>query len=96
MQADAVTMASYTGVPGILPPPGIFGDAQFFVLQSLDSDTETRDFSPVFLESGGVSAPLSSLGTLCSVPVIITNSDASLDSDTKMRDFRLCFNHSLR
>ncbi|GAX81123.1 hypothetical protein CEUSTIGMA_g8557.t1 [Chlamydomonas eustigma] len=41
--------------PTPLPKTGIFGDPQLFVLESMDSDTETRNFGPVrFNVSGAV------------------------------------------
>jgi hypothetical protein len=37
-----------------LPPKGIFGDPQLFVLESRDPDSETRNFSPVTVDVNGV------------------------------------------
>lgn len=51
--ATATTLASGWS-PDPMPAAGIFGDPQLFVLESRDSDTEDRNFSPVFMESGGV------------------------------------------
>lgn len=44
--------------PGLKPSPtpkyGIFGDPQYFVLESRDGDSEDRNFSPVTFNSSGV------------------------------------------
>ena len=37
-----------------LPPKGIFGDPQLFVLESRDPDSETRNFGPVIVDVNGV------------------------------------------
>jgi hypothetical protein len=39
--------------PQPLPPAGVYGDPQLFVLESRDADSETRNFAPVLLELGG-------------------------------------------
>ena len=39
--------------PDPVPPSGIFGDPQLFAFESLDSDTETRNFSPVLFNVSG-------------------------------------------
>lgn len=36
-----------------MPSAGIWGDPQLFILESRDSDTEERNFSPVILGNGG-------------------------------------------
>jgi hypothetical protein len=39
--------------PQPVPAAGVYGDPQLFVLESRDSDSETRNFGPVMLELGG-------------------------------------------
>ncbi len=39
---------------GPTPPGGYFGNPQFLVLESRDPDSETRNFSPVTLDTQGV------------------------------------------
>jgi hypothetical protein len=40
--------------PNPMPPTGIFGDPQLFVLESRDADTEDRNFGPVMFNVSGV------------------------------------------
>ena len=39
--------------PDPMPPSGIFGDPQLFAFESLDSDSETRNFAPVLFNVSG-------------------------------------------
>ena len=39
--------------PNPIPAAGIFGDPQMFVFESRDPDTETRNFSPIFVNVSG-------------------------------------------
>jgi hypothetical protein len=42
------------GPAGTTRPGGYFGDPQLLVLESRDPDSETRNFSPVTLDTEGV------------------------------------------
>jgi hypothetical protein len=39
--------------PNPLPPKGIFGNPQHFVMESRDADSETRNFGPVMFNVAG-------------------------------------------
>ena len=50
---DTFLLTPVTLKPTPMPKYGIFGNPHLFVLESRDSDTETRNFSPVYFNVSG-------------------------------------------
>jgi hypothetical protein len=56
-----------SGYSQAVPPPGgLFGNPEFFIIESRDRDSEERNFGPLLFETAGV-LPLKTAGLLVSV-----------------------------